>query len=470
MNLEATVARVEQHPLVGRAGECGARRSTVGANVGLDPAEKRRARLLDHQVVVDNDILEAAGEDELHLASVSRPGAEQWILRQSRRRILAAAHDRREATGERGDARPQRGRGVEQEEVHVPLDRERIQNVEVARRQTRQPEQRHPRRQVDERRLSPQPRTGVLHALRRARLPDPLAQPSPQLGLPAAVASFRPRQQHRRPMNGIAVVEIGDVPHAAQPARAPPRIRVGSRPAEVRRQRRQPRLSKRRLDHLQQRPHRPLRQPRIGLAVDAGSHGDGPVDEPTRKRELHVRAHAVTAARRSAEHDRQPLRQPALHAARRHGHDLGLQGICQRLRRARRRAHPQARPSVPPGERETRRRSSSGRERAFPTEARGFDCCQCCSKAIDGDPGADRAAAPPLVTTTSRRMTRTALSRLAAETLEIPEIEKALFEALHARKRLRSRRSRRTSARRGRAAAGFNRAGRGAPPKPGSRT
>ena len=108
------------------------------------------------------------------------------------------------------------------------------------------------------------------------------------------------------------------------------RIRVGSRSAEVRRQRRQPGLAERRLDHVEQRPDRPRRQPRIRLPVDAGGRGDGPVDEPARKRELDVRAHAVGAARRGAEHGRQPLRQPALDAARRHGDDLGLHRVVQR--------------------------------------------------------------------------------------------------------------------------------------------
>ena len=58
-------------------------------------------------------------------------------------------------------------------------------------------------------------------------------------------------------------------------------------------------------------------------------------------------------------------------------------------------AHPQGRPSVPPGECETRRRPSSGRERAFRTEARGFDCCQCCSKSNRGH--GEPADAPVLV-------------------------------------------------------------------------
>ena len=95
VHLQAAIVRLEQHALVGRAGERQARRRAVGANVGLDPAEQRRAPLLDDQVVVDDDIVGTAGEDELHLASVPPPGGEQRILRQRRGRILVAAHDRR---------------------------------------------------------------------------------------------------------------------------------------------------------------------------------------------------------------------------------------------------------------------------------------------------------------------------------------------------------------------------------------
>ena len=330
VHLQASIVRLQQRALVAGAGERQARRGAVGANVGLDSAEQRRSPFLDDEVVVDDDVVGCAGEDELHLASVLPPGGEQRILRQRRGRVLVAAHDRRAVARERGDPRPQLGRGVEEEEVHVPLGRQRVQDVEVARRQTRQAEEGHARRQVDEGRLGPQPRAGVVQPLGRARLADAFAQPPPQLGLPAVVAPLRPRAEHRRPMDGVAVVEIGDVPHAAQPARAPGRVRVGSRSAEVRRQRRQPGLAERRLDHVEQRPDRPRRQPRIGLPVDAGSRGDGPVDEPARERELDVRAHAVGAAGRGAEHGRQPLRQPALDAARRHGDDLGLQRVVQR--------------------------------------------------------------------------------------------------------------------------------------------
>ena len=132
-----------------------------------------------------------AREDELHLASVLPPGGEQRILRQRRGRVLGAAHDRRQVARERGDPRPQLGRRVKEEEVHVPLDRKRMQDVEVARRQARQTEQRQRARGRSTRvRLGPQPRAGVLQPLGRTRLADARR---------AAASTTRPASRRRFP-------------------------------------------------------------------------------------------------------------------------------------------------------------------------------------------------------------------------------------------------------------------------------
>ena len=93
---------------------------------------------------------------------------------------------------------------------------------------------------------------------------------------PASLASAHARNIVR-PMNGIAVVEIGDVPNGAQTPCAPVRVRLRSISAEVRGQRRQPRLGERRLDHLQKRPDGPRRQPRIRFLVDPGSVDTAPL-------------------------------------------------------------------------------------------------------------------------------------------------------------------------------------------------
>jgi hypothetical protein len=50
-----------------------------------------------------------------------------------------------------------------------------------------------------------------------------------------------------------------------------------------------------------------------------------------RERELDVRAHAVGAAGRGAEARRQPLREPALHAAGGHGDDVRRERVRQRV-------------------------------------------------------------------------------------------------------------------------------------------
>src|SRR5437773_12477755 len=97
-------------------------------------------------------------------------------------------------------------------------------------------------------------------------------------------------------MDAIPVVEICDVPYAGEPAGTQRRIGTGSRATEMRRERRQPRLFERRLDHVEQRPDGSLRQPGIRLSVEADSRGDGPVDEPPRERELDVRADTVRPA------------------------------------------------------------------------------------------------------------------------------------------------------------------------------
>ena len=97
----------------------------------------------------------------------------------------------------------------------------------------------------------------------------------------------------------------------------------------------QPRLVQRGVDDLQQRPHQPLGQPRVGVGLDPGRDGHRLVGQPPRRRELHVRAHPVGAAGGCAQPGREPLGEPALHAARRHRDQLGRERIRERLRQQR---------------------------------------------------------------------------------------------------------------------------------------
>ena len=90
-------------------------------------------------VVLDD--LTGGGDDELQLASVLPPGGEQAIARQPGRRILAAANDLRARAQRSSDLVPQRRRGVKDEEVHLAPASERGQDLEIASRQAREPEQ-----------------------------------------------------------------------------------------------------------------------------------------------------------------------------------------------------------------------------------------------------------------------------------------------------------------------------------------
>ena len=188
--------------------------------------------------------------------------------------------------------------------------------------------------QVDEPGLVAQPRARALEPLGRAGRADPLAQPPPQLGLPRGVGRAcrrrrpaRPRADHLGPVQRVAVEQVGEVPDgwrsaARGPRPTPPRcaarLRSHGSPSAL-------------VDDLEQRPHRPLRQPRVRVRVDPGGRRDRVADEPARRRELDVGAHAVAAPGRRAEARRQPLRQPALHPARRHGDDLGRERVGERV-------------------------------------------------------------------------------------------------------------------------------------------
>ena len=162
---------------------------------------------------------------------------------------------------------------------------------------------------------------------------QPLAQPPPQLRLPRGLRrdvdlAARPAAHHRRPVQRVAVEQLGEVADGREAARAPVRVVLL---AQVAGEAAQPRLLQALADDLEQRPHGPLRQPRVLLGVDPRRGRDGVAGEPARERELDVRADAVGAAGRRAEARRHPLRQPALHPAGRDGDDVGRERIGQRL-------------------------------------------------------------------------------------------------------------------------------------------
>ena len=140
--------------------------------------------------------------------------------------------------------------------MHVALDRQRAQHVEMPRRQPRQPEEREPRRQIDDPRLLPQPRARTLNPLRRIRNPDPRPQPPPELGLPhpvgrhPAVLPARPRPNHLRPMQRIPIEQLREMPNRTEPPSPPRRIHGLAAPPRCAAKLAQPRLPQTPVHHL----------------------------------------------------------------------------------------------------------------------------------------------------------------------------------------------------------------------------
>ena len=293
--------------------------------------EKRARPVLDGVMMID---VVARPENQLHLPRVLPPRSEQPIRRQRRGRILPPPSDR--DTPLRHPL-PQRRRRMEHEHMHVAPDRERAQHVEMPRGQPRQPEEREPRRQIDDPGLLPQPRTSALNPLGRIRNPDPRAQPPPELGLPhpvgrhAPVLPASPGTNHLRPMQRVPIEQLREMPNGTEPPSPPRRIHVLARSPEMRGQARQPRLPQTPIHHLEQSPNRPLRQPRIRIRLDPRRRRHRIPDEPPRRREVHVRAHPIAPPIPRPEPIRHPLREPPLHAARRHGDDLRRERIGQRV-------------------------------------------------------------------------------------------------------------------------------------------
>ena len=208
--------------------------------------------------------------------------------------------------------------------MDVAPGRERAQDVEVPGGEPREAEERDALGEVDERGVRPQALARRLEPLGGARLDQPLAQPPPQLGLPGGLRGHvdlaaRPAADHGRAVQRVAVEQLGEVADGREAAGAP--VGVGRR-AEVDREAAQPGLAQALADDLEQRPHRALRDPRVGVGIDPRRGGDRLAGELVGERELDVGADPVGAAGRRAEAGRHPLRQPALHAPRRHGDDV----------------------------------------------------------------------------------------------------------------------------------------------------
>src|SRR5579875_4052292 len=123
-------------------------------------------------------------------------------------------------------------------DVAVPADGP--EDPEMARREAGEPEERQAGREVEEVRLLGERSCGRPEALGRARHPDAVPEPAPELGLPmgrafvagttdrraGAVAlpqARGPADHHVRAVDGVAVVEVGDSADGGEP----PELAVG---------------------------------------------------------------------------------------------------------------------------------------------------------------------------------------------------------------------------------------------------
>ena len=140
-----------------------------------------------------------------------------------------------------------------------------------------------------------------------------------------------PSTNHLRPMQGVPIEQLREMPNRTEPPSPPRRIHVLARSPQMRGQARQPRLPQTPIHHLEQSPNRPLRQPRIRIRLDPRRRRHRIPNEPPRRREVDVRAHPIAPPIPRPEPIRHPLREPPLHAARGHGDDLGRERVGQRV-------------------------------------------------------------------------------------------------------------------------------------------
>ena len=160
--------------------------------------------------------------------------------------------------------------------MDVAAGRQRAQRVDMPGREPRQAEQRQPLGEIDERRVLAEPRTRAGEPLGRPGLGDRLAQTAPQLDLPgrvgrdAGVVPRGPRADHVRPVERVAVEQVGDV---SGRSRTSTPLGVAAAP-EVLGEAAQPRLAERVHHDLEQWPHGPLGRPgiRVGLYAGGGRH------------------------------------------------------------------------------------------------------------------------------------------------------------------------------------------------------
>ncbi len=188
VHADAVVVRREHRPPIFVAPRPGGR--PVETDVVLDPAQQRRHRLV-------RPAQQPPGRAGPRLPA---PAASRARRDPTTRAADGSARSRsgpqpapRSATTRRPPAcslAHNAGRGVQEEEMHLASLGDRVEDVEVTGREAREPEQRQPRRQVEELGLLAQQLARVDQALGRPRLADPLPQEPPQIDLPRRLAEL----------------------------------------------------------------------------------------------------------------------------------------------------------------------------------------------------------------------------------------------------------------------------------------
>ena len=340
MDLNGAVLRIKKRPGVWLIRQRRTRRSNVLPHVGLNAPEKRVGVLLDRMVVIDRL---AAGDDELHLASVVTPRSEQPVVGEPCGRVVRSPNNPIAAGGVLIDPIPQSRRRMKQEEMNVAMSGESAQHLEMAGRQTSEPKKREPLRQIDESQILLKIRASTPNPLSRVGHTNTCAKPPPELSLPPSsrrnptILTGSPSANELGPMNRIPVVEIREMPNRGEPPSTPSSLsRIIAITAlagtpEMSSKRGKPRLIEAAINNLNQRPNSPLRKPRIPLRIDPRSSRNSVADQPPRRRKLNVGANTVGPTITGAKSNGHPLGKPPLHTARRHRNDISGERIGKRI-------------------------------------------------------------------------------------------------------------------------------------------
>ena len=238
-------------------------------------SRRSSVRVVGVERVVDVGAGVPAG-DELQLAGVAAPRGEQRVLRRGwrcGRRGAVAAVAPAAGLDVLGDALPQHGRRVEQEQVDVARRAEGVEHLDVAGGEAGQPEQRQAGRQVDDVGLVAQPRRTPRQSLGRAGRADALTEEAPQRRLPGDVRRQRPRRvrrcRRRRPRRRSA--RAGGRRSGRTGRRGGGRRRTGGRAAARRRRSGPPRWAASGASHSSSRCSSTTSS--SGHTARSGSHG-----------------------------------------------------------------------------------------------------------------------------------------------------------------------------------------------------